>query len=143
MNWLLLVFLIAGAVVLVRIFVSLRKMNAQRDTDWDAQQIAELRAQGSDPFQPHLVEFFFALPSEGACDAVRRQLEFDGFAVDSRAVPDALEHAYSLHASKSLRISVPVMRDFSRRFGELARAQGGRYDGWAAKVVKSNGPPKL
>jgi len=136
MNWLLVVFLVAGAVVLVRIFVSLRKLKAGGGTDWDAQRIAELRAQGSDPFQPHLVDFFFALPSESACEAIRRQLEFDGFAVDSRAVADGLEHPYSLHASKSLRISVPVMRDFTRRFGELARTHGGRYDGWAASVVR-------
>ncbi|HTV50678.1 MAG TPA: ribonuclease E inhibitor RraB [Steroidobacteraceae bacterium] len=136
MSWLLLVFIVAGAVVLVRIFSSVRKMKGAPDSDWDAKQIEQLRAQGSDPFQPHMVDFFFALPSESACEAIRRQLEFDGFSVDSRAVPDSTEQPFSLHASKSLRISVPDMRDLSRRFGQLASAQGGRYDGWAAGVVR-------
>lgn len=136
MNWLVLLFIVAGAVVLVRIYVSLRKMRRAPDSDWDAKQIEQLRAQGSDPFQPHVVDFFFALPSESVCEAIRRQLEFDGFSVDSRAVPDSAEHPFSLHASKSLRISVPVMRDFSRRFGRMASERGGRYDGWAAGVVR-------
>jgi hypothetical protein len=136
MSWLILLFIAAGAVVLVRIYMSIRKATAAPATDWDAKQIEQLRAQGSDPFQPHTVDFFFALPSESACEAVRRQLEFDGFSVDMKAVPDSTEHPFSLHASKSLRISVPGMRDLSRRFGQLASAQGGRYDGWTAGVVR-------
>jgi len=136
MMWLILLLVVAGAAVLYRIYVGVRKSRTAVSHDWDAKQIEQLRAQGSDPFQPHLVDFFFALPSESACDAVRRQLEFDGFTVDSRALSDPVDHPYSLHASKSLRLSVPDMRDLSRRFGALAEAQGGRYDGWTAAVVR-------
>jgi hypothetical protein len=136
MKWLIVVLIVAAAAVLMRIYIGARKLRAPADHDWDAKQIEQLRAQGSDPFQPHTVDFFFALPSDGACDALRRQLEFDGFSVDSRSVSDPVDHPYSLHASKELRLSVPGMRDLSRRFGELAQAQGGRYDGWTAAVVR-------
>lgn len=137
MRWLLILFVIAGAAVLIRIYIKLRDLRATAvREDWDAKQIALLRSRGSDPFQPHDVDFFFGLPSEAACEAVRGQLEAEGFAVDSRAVPEGVEQTFSLHARKSLRLSVPDMQDFSRRFGELASAHGGRYDGWAAGIVQ-------
>lgn len=137
MRWLLILFVIAGAAVLIRIYIKLRDLRAAAvREDWDAKQIALLRSRGSDPFQPHDVDFFFGLPSEAACEAVRGQLEAEGFAVDSRVVPEGVEQTFSLHARKSLRLSVPDMQDFSRRFGELASAHGGRYDGWAAGIVQ-------
>jgi hypothetical protein len=136
MLWLFIVVVAAGVVVLARIVMNLRKLRQTRTDDWDAQLIARLRAQGSDPFQPHAVDFFFALPSAAACDVVRKQLEFDGFAVDTKPVPDSSEHPFSLHAAKDLRLSVPDMRALSARFGDLARVNGGRYDGWTAGVVR-------
>jgi hypothetical protein len=135
MRWLLILFILAGAAVLIRIYFNLRKLRAPANNDWDARQIAQLRARGSDPFQSHEVDFFFGLPNSSACDAVRRQLELEGFVVDAKAVPEAVDQVFSLHASKSMRLSVPDMQDLSRRFGELARAHGGRYDGWTAGVV--------
>jgi hypothetical protein len=136
MPWLLILFVIAAIAVLGRIVYNVRKVRAAATTsDWDAKQISQLRSRGSDPFQPHEVDFFFGLPSEAACEAVRRQLESEGFAVDVRAAPDNVEQVFSLHASKSLRLSVPDMQETTRRFGELARAHGGRYDGWTAGIV--------
>jgi hypothetical protein len=54
----------------------------------------------------------------------------------SRAVLAA--HPFSLHAIKSMRLSVPGMHELTKRFGELAKANGGHYDGWSAAVVPKN-----
>jgi hypothetical protein len=82
------------------------------------------------------VDFFFGMPNDAACESVRRQLEGEGFEVDLKPVPEGVEQVFSLHARKALRLSVPDMQAFSRRFGELARAHGGRYDGWTAGIVR-------
>ncbi len=136
MLWLLILFIFVALFLLARIYFSLRKVRAAslRD-DWDAKQISHLRALGSDPFQEHPVDFFFGLPSEAACAAVGRQLELEGFVVDVKPVPEAVDQRFSLHATRSMRLSVPDMQALTRRFGELARANGGGYDGWAAGVV--------
>jgi hypothetical protein len=141
MRWLLIVCIVAGAAVLIRIYFNVRKLRAPADNDWDAKQIAYLRAQGSDPFQSHDVDFFFGLPSSSACAELRKQLELEGYVVDTKPVPDAVDQVFSLHARRSMRLSVPDMQDLSRRFGELAVSHGGRYDGWAAGVVPQNTGP--
>ena len=132
MSWIIVLLVAAAVAVLARIVVNVRKVREAETKDWDAKMIAHLRAQGGDPFQPYHVDFFFALPSEAACAQVRSALEADGFKVDTKSVPENPEQAFSLHASKALRLSVPDMRDLTRRFGELATSVGGRYDGWAA-----------
>jgi len=141
MNWLLMLLIVAAVAVLVRIYFSVRKLRNAADPDWDAKQIESLRAQGSDPFQPHAVDFFFALPNESACQALRSQLETDGFETDTKVMHDSADHPFSLHACKSLRLSVPGMKELSNRFATLARTHGGRYDGWAAAVVPQTGNP--
>ncbi len=81
------------------------------------------------------MDFFFALPSEAAAQSVTAELEAQGFRVDARAAADNEDYPWSLHVAKSLRISVPGMREQSRLFAALAREHGGRYDGWAAGHV--------
>ncbi len=137
MLLMLILLIIIGFAVLARIYFNLRKLRtASLRADWDAQQISQLRAMGSDPFQPHQVDFFFGLPSEAACEALRRALEPEGYSVDVKPVPDAVDQPFSLHACRSMRLSVPDMQELSQRFGDLAGANGGRYDGWAAGVVR-------
>ncbi|HTX23920.1 MAG TPA: ribonuclease E inhibitor RraB [Steroidobacteraceae bacterium] len=135
MGWLLAIFVVAGAAILLRIYFHVRKLRTPENDDWDAKQITYLRSHGSDPFQSHEVDFFFGLPNEPACQAVRQQLELEGFAVDAKPVPEAVDQVFSLHARKQMRLSVPDMQALTRRFGELARLNGGRYDGWTAGVV--------
>ena len=135
-GWLLIVLAVAAAGLLARIYVKLRDIRtASTRDDWDAKQIALLRSRGSDPFQPHDVDFFFGMPNEAACESVRRQLEAEGFTVDTKPVPEGVDQVISLHARKALRLSVPDMHQFGSRFRELAGAHGGRYDGWSAGVV--------
>jgi hypothetical protein len=100
--------------------------------DWDTKLIAELRKRGQDPFQPHDVNFFFALPDEPACTAINRELEKEGFQVDIKAVPDNKEFPFSLHATRNMRLHAPDMQALSRRFNELATLHKGRYDGWGS-----------
>ncbi len=137
MNWLLTLLVVAGAVALGRIYYSFRKMKENSEKDWDARLIERLRKSGSDPFQPHEVDFFMAMPSQAAGQAVAAILEAEGYRVDVKPAPDnPADQPFSLHATKSLRLSVPGMRELTAHFQELAKTHGGHYDGWSAAVVR-------
>lgn len=137
MLWMLILLAIAAVAVIARIFVKVRDSRAANiREDWDAKQIALLRSRGSDPFQPHEVDFFFGVPNEAACESLRRQLETEGFTVDTKPVPEGVEQVISLHARKSMRLSVPDMQELTRQFGERAHELGGHYDGWSAGIVR-------
>jgi hypothetical protein len=137
MSWLLTLLVVAGAAALGRIYYNLRKMKEKTEKDWDARLIERLRKSGSDPFQPHEVDFFMAMPSEAAGHAVGAILETEGYRVDVKPAPDNPgDHPFSLHATKSLRLSVPGMRELTAHFNELAKTHGGHYDGWSAAVVR-------
>ena len=75
MSWLYSLLVVAGAVALGRIYYGIRKAKEKTEKDWDAKLIERLRMSGSDPFQPHEVDFFMALPSEAAGQAVAAILE--------------------------------------------------------------------
>jgi hypothetical protein len=131
-NWLWILLIAAAAFALARIFFSLRKMRDMQKTDnWDEQTIERLRAGGLDPFQPHDVDFFLALPTDVAGNAVMAQLEKDGFAVHVRVVPESGDLPVSLRATRSMRLSLPEVKELSIRFAALAKAHVGRYDGWS------------
>ena len=133
MTWILVALAAAGIAAAVRIYFSLQRLRrSARVDDWDAKMIERVRSQGVDPFRPHEVDFFFALPDTGACNAVRSVLQAEEYTVDVRVMEDSSAHPFSLHASKALRLAVPDMQEKSRRFRALATAHGGRYDGWAA-----------
>jgi len=136
MNWILIALVAAGIAAVVRIYFSLQRLRGDRADDWDAKMVERVRAQGVDPFKPHEVDFFFALPDASACDAIGALLRAEEFAVDVKPVADSSRHPFSLHASKPLRLAVPDMQEKSRRFKELATAHGGRYDGWAAGATR-------
>jgi Regulator of ribonuclease activity B len=135
-NWILVALVAAGIAAMVRIYFSLQRLRSARADDWDAKMIERVRSQGIDPFKPHEVDFFFALPDANACDAVRTLLQAEEYAVDIKPVADSSQHPFSLHASKALQLAVPDMQEKSRRFKELAAAHGGRYDGWAAGATR-------
>lgn len=132
MAWLYVVLLVGAlGLVVLRIYLKLRAAGKSRGESWDEQSIARLRSQGYAPFNDYPVDFFLALPDEAAVQAARARLEPE-FAVDARCVASDSELAFSLHASKSMRLVVPDMQAISRRLTELASEQRGRYDGWAA-----------
>src|SRR5471032_1879628 len=112
MNWILIALVAAGLAALVRIYFSLQRLRGARADDWDAKMIERVRSQGADPFSPQEVDFFFALPNTGACDAVRSVLQGEEFKVDVKPVAESSE--FSLHASKALRLAVPDMQEKSR-----------------------------
>ena len=116
---------------MVRIYFKLRTVRKSRAESWDAKIIAQLRSKGYAPFNDYRVDFFLALPDEAACLKARARLEPEGSAsTPSRCGEDRA--AFSLHASKSMRLIVPDMQEVSRRLTALATELGGRYDGWAA-----------
>ena len=132
MDWLLIIVVAAGLAVVVRFYQSVRKAKRDQAEGWDQKLITHLRERGQDPFQPHDVDFFFALPDEHAATAINQQLEAEGFRVDVKAVPANKEFPFSLHATRSMRVHAADIRELSRRFGELAIANRGRYDGWGS-----------
>lgn len=141
MSWVLTLLFVAGAAALGRIYYGIRKMKEKSQKDWDARLIERLRAAGSDPFAPHDVDFFMAMPSEGAGQAVQTILEAQGYRVDVKPAPENPgDHPFSLHASKAMRLSLPGMRELTAQFKDLAKAHGGHYDGWSAAVVPQQGP---
>jgi hypothetical protein len=134
-GWFVILLIGAGAFALYRIFSSLRKLRDHSNDDFDAKLVEKLRLAGSDPFQPHEVDFFFALPSAAAAESLKSALAAEGYRVDIRPAPENEDYPFSLHVAKALRISVPGMRELSRGFARRASAHGGRYDGWAAGHV--------
>jgi hypothetical protein len=132
MNWVLVFVVLVGAAAVYKIITSIRKNRELHAEDWDSKLITELRKRGQDPFQPHDVDFFFALPNEAACTAINQALEAEGFRVDVKAVPDDKEYPFSLHATKNMRVHAPEMKEYSRRFKLLATTHAGRYDGWGS-----------
>jgi hypothetical protein len=85
MSWLYVFLAIGAALAIGRIWFSIKKLREQPNDDWDARLIERLRRGGADPFRPMDIDFFVALPSEAAVGAVTRELEAEGFRVDSRA----------------------------------------------------------
>jgi hypothetical protein len=132
MNFVMILLCAVAVGIVLRIFFNVRKARRRQAQDWDTRLIAQLRARGSDPFQPHGVDFFFALPDHEACAAINQKLEAEGFRVDVKAVPENTEFPFSLHAAKTMRVHATEMRELSRRFGELANEHRGRYDGWGS-----------
>ncbi len=77
------------------------------------------------------MDFFFDLPNQAACEQLSAVLKAREFEVDYRQVEADRGDRFTLHARKSMRISVPDMQAFTRDFGAGRRFLG-RYDGWAA-----------
>jgi Regulator of ribonuclease activity B len=128
--WLL---VLAALVAVVRVYLTVRRASAQRKDDWDERLVKNLRAQGGDVFRPYAVDFFFDLPNQAACEQLGELLRAREFTVDYRQVDADRGDRFTLHAFKSLRISVPDMQALTREFKELAVRYAGRYDGWAAE----------
>jgi len=123
---------LAAVVAALRVYLTVRKLNAQRDNDWDERLVKNLRAQGGDPFKPHEVDFFFDLPDQPACETVSAVLREREYTVDFRRVEPERGDRYTLHAQRNMRVSVPDMQALTRELSALATQHGGRYDGWAA-----------
>jgi len=131
MSWMVLLLAAALAVIAVRIYSKVRASRKLRAETWDEQMIGRLRSQGYAPFKDYRVDFFLALPNEAACAGARARLEPE-FSVDVKPLENDPELAYSLHATKTMRLVVPDMQEISRRLTAIASELHGRYDGWAA-----------
>ena len=131
---------LAATVAVVRVYFSVRRLSAKRKEDWDERLVKNLRAQGGDLFSPYEVDFFFDLPDQAACEQLGALLKARDFTIDYRQVDADRGDRFTLHALKSLRISVPDMQALTREFKELAARYAGRYDGWAAAGMTREAP---
>ena len=126
-----LLLIAVAAFSLLRIISQWRGVTRRkRGIDWDEQFIQQLRKAGVNTFEPHLVDFFFTLPSRAACEQIAFALRPDGFTLDIKE-DDAGN--FSLHAQKSLRLVIPEMQELTARFNQLAEQHGGKYDNWAVE----------
>src|SRR5689334_10599397 len=114
MAWMYVVLLAALGLVLLRVYSKLRTAYKSRAESWDEQMIARLRSQGYVPFNDYRVDFFLALPDHAACQAARARLEPE-FTVDVKELGSDSELSCSLHATKTMRLVLPDMREISRR----------------------------
>jgi hypothetical protein len=133
MAYAIIVFVIAVAIIVARVYFNMRRLKQINATDsWDEKVIAGLRSRGYAPFNPYPVDFFLALPDEAAVQAARTQLESEGYGVDVKPMQNDPELNFSLHATRNMKLIVPEMQEIGRRMTALAKEQRGRYDGWAA-----------
>ena len=126
-----LLLVLAALVAAYRVYLAVRRMRAPPQDDWDERLVKNLRSQGGNPFNPYEVDFFFDLPDEARCQQVSSVLVASGHEVDFHPLDPERGSSWSLHARKSIRISVPDMQAQTRDFRALATAHAGRYDGWA------------
>ena len=134
-NWMYVFAIIGGLLAGFRIWQNLKKLRRQQNDSWDARLIDQLRKRGSDPFKPHDVDFFLAFPSVEAAEDLAKQLRTEGFDAAVVDEPESGDLRYSLHAHKSMKLTVPDMQELSRRLTVAATERNGRYDGWSAKQV--------
>src|ERR1700678_524657 len=106
MNWAYLVLIVAALLAAARIVTVLWRNRSNVRDDWDERLVQNLRAAGGNAFTPYEVDFFFNLPTEEACAALRGVIEPEGFTFDQRLMGGEAASGYSLHARKRLRISV-------------------------------------
>ena len=141
-TWIILFAAIGGLIAVWRIWQNLSKLRQRKNDSWDARVIDQLRKRGSDPFKPHDVDFFFAFPSAQSAEELAVQLRGEGFDADVIDTPEAGDLRFSLHAHKSMQLTVPDMQALSRKLSDAANQRHGRYDGWSAKQVpRDPGPP--
>src|ERR1700745_1271697 len=97
MAYAIVVFVVACAIIVARVYFNMRKVRQANSTEsWDEKVIAGWRARGSAPFNPYPVDFFLALPDDGAVQAARTQLESEGFGVDVKPMENDPELHFSL-----------------------------------------------
>src|ERR1700719_1805179 len=100
MGVLIVLFVIAVAIIVARVYFNMRRMRQANSTEsWDEKVITGLRARGYAPFNPYPVDFFLALPDEAAVQGVRIRLETEGFGVDVKPLENDPELNFSLHAT--------------------------------------------
>jgi hypothetical protein len=133
LKWVLTLILAALALAALRIYLTMRRRRAERREDFDAKLIRQLREKGLDPFQPHELDFFLALPDEATAQTVSQQLGAEGFVTDTHPMKVGAGPGVSLHARKAMRLSVEEISTLSKRFTELAQQLGGHYDGWIVR----------
>jgi len=138
--WLYVFAVIGGGIAAWRIWQNLRELKKRQNDSWDARLIDQLRKRGSDPFRPYDVDFFFAFPQPEAAMQLATQLRGEGFDADVKDTPENGDLRYSMHAHKSMQLTVPDMQALSQRLTESAVALGGRYDGWSAQQAPAGAP---
>lgn len=131
MDWVYVGLVVAAALAVLRVAVIVRRARTNREENWDARMVRDLRKSGANAFTPYEVDFFFTLPNEQSCSSMRARLESEGFTTDARVQTDLPDgEGFSLHATKRLRLSADAMQEYSQRFQALATQLGGHYDGW-------------
>ena len=132
MKWFFALVAGAGVVAVVRIYYLVQKArNAHHTVDFDEHLITRLRADGLDPFRPHPVDFFLAMPDDATANRLLDALKSRGMAGDMHATPDAADFPVSVHVSRELHLTVGAIKALAAELGQLAQEHGGRYDGLA------------
>jgi hypothetical protein len=134
-SWFYLLLFVGAGVAVVRIYGAVRRIRAERADDWDERLVKNLRAQGGDAFRPYEVDFFFGFENEAGCAPLAAVLQAEGFKVDFHAAGTEGASGYTLCARKDIRVSIPVMQEYSARFRKLATEHLASYDGWATEGV--------
>lgn len=126
-------FLLAAAVLAIwRVVYQVRRAARVQPDDWDAKLIERLRRGGTaDPFRPVELDFFVAMPTREGADSICAALTREGYVVDVREISESPDQPFSVHAVKSMHLTLDNVRESSARMRSYAAEFGGRFDGWA------------
>lgn len=73
MTYIILVFVIAVAIIVARVYFNMRRVRqANSNESWDEKAIMGLRARGYAPFNPYPVDFFWRCQMRPRCKACVR-----------------------------------------------------------------------
>ena len=131
MSFLIFLGLLVLACVAGSAFMIAEKRAAHRKED--RLLLSELRETGSDLSKPHDVEFFFFAPSSSAAEALKADLESDGFEADS--VEDETPPQVVVIARTQLVPDEIALSTMRQAHIKRASKYDARYDGWEASVV--------
>lgn len=97
--------------------------------DENAEILNNMARNGSDLRPPRPVDFSLVFPNRASADAFAAEVEQQGFKIAVNEL-DRHDDPWDVTASMVMVPSAENITSTEERLGALARAQGGRADGW-------------
>ena len=104
--------------------------------DPDEAVIAELIARGSNPANPHELDFYFFLPDRESCNSLADALSSYGLRIDILEPDGDTVSFWAVQGWLEIPLDHERIRDLCIEFRHIASQMGGKFDGWGAEVVK-------
>jgi regulator of RNase E activity RraB len=100
----------------------------------DQEILDHLKERGSDLTVPHEVEFYVYFPTEKDAQEASHLITQEGFRIHILADPSG--NRWLCLALKEFVPTLEAILGYKAKFDELAKAYGGKCDGWGTQVEK-------